>query len=99
MTVHISTDAEYDLADGYWFYEGQSDGLGSYFRSCLIADIDSLAYYAGIHEREYGYHRALSDRFPYCVYYEIAGDMIIVVAVLDARRDPLWTRRRLTGGN
>lgn len=76
----------------------QSDGLGSYFRSCLIADIDSLVYYGGIHEKEYGYYRALSDRFPYCIYYDIAGEPIIVVAVLDARRDPLWTKQRLTGG-
>jgi plasmid stabilization system protein ParE len=95
MTVYVSTDAENDLADGYWFYERQSPGLGSYFRSCLIVDIDSLAYYAGVHEREYGYFRALSERFPYCIYYEIEGDAVIVVAVLDARRDPLWIKRRL----
>jgi hypothetical protein len=58
MFVSISSDAEADLAEGYWFYERQSPGLGDYFRSCLIADIESLAYYGGIHailqpEREY----------------------------------------------
>ena len=45
MIVSISSDAEADLAEGYWFYERQSPGLGDYFRSCLIADIDSLSYY------------------------------------------------------
>lgn len=45
MIVSISSDAEADLAEGYWFYEHQSPGLGEYFRSCLIADIESLAYY------------------------------------------------------
>jgi len=50
MIVSISSDAEADLAEGYWFYERQSPGLGDYFRSCLIADIDSLSYYGGIHE-------------------------------------------------
>ena len=54
MTVDISSDAEEDLIEGYWFYERQSPGLGDYFRSCLIADIDSLAYYGGIHAIEYG---------------------------------------------
>jgi hypothetical protein len=49
MIVSISSDAEADLAEGFWFYERQSPGLGEYFRSCLIADIDSLAYYGGIH--------------------------------------------------
>ena len=45
MIVDISSDAEEDLIEGYWFYERQSPGLGDYFRSCLIADIESLAYY------------------------------------------------------
>jgi hypothetical protein len=54
MTVFISSDAEEDLVNGYWFYERQSLGLGDYFRSCLIADIDSLAYYGGIHACKYG---------------------------------------------
>ena len=55
MIVDISSDAEEDLIDGYWFYERQSPGLGDYFRSCLIADIESLAYYGGIHAIEYGF--------------------------------------------
>jgi plasmid stabilization system protein ParE len=95
MIVDISSDAEIDLIDGYWFYERQSPGLGDYFRSCLIADIDSLAYYGGIHEVVYGYYRALSKRFPYCIYDSLANSRVLVFAVLDARRDPLWIRQRL----
>jgi plasmid stabilization system protein ParE len=95
MMVQISSDAEEDLIDGYWFYEGQSPGLGDYFRSCLIADIESLAYYGGIHALEYGFHQALSQRFPFCIYYRFDESFVTVVAVLDARRDPLWIRQRL----
>jgi plasmid stabilization system protein ParE len=95
MIVSISSDAEADIAEGYWFYERQSAGLGDYFRSCLVADIESLAYYAGVHEVEYGYHRSLSKRFPYCVYYMLSNGVVLVVAVVDARRDPLWIRQRL----
>ncbi len=98
MTVDISSDAEEDLIEGYWFYERQSPGLGDYFRSCLIADIDSLAYYGGIHAIEYGHHRALSKRFPFCIYYRVDESLVTVVAVLDARRDPLWTRQRFEQG-
>jgi hypothetical protein len=60
----------------------------------LIADIESLAYYGGIHEIEFGYHRALSKRFPFCIYYSLHSDVLLVVAVIDARRDPLWIRSR-----
>jgi hypothetical protein len=61
----------------------------------LIADIESLAYYGGIHEKDYGYHRSLSKRFPFCIYYMLSTNMLVVVAVIDARRDPLWIRQRL----
>jgi hypothetical protein len=67
MIVDISSDAEEDLIEGYWFYERQSPGLGDYFRSCLVADIESLSYYGGIHAADFGYHRALSKRFPFYI--------------------------------
>ena len=95
MIISISSDAEDDLIDGYWFYERQHPGLGDYFRSCLIADIESLAFYAGIHEVVFGFHRLLSMRFPFCIYYALSDNSVLVVAVLDARRNPLWTRQRL----
>jgi hypothetical protein len=95
MIISISSDAEDDLIDGYWFYERQHPGLGGYFRSCLIADIESLAFYAGIHEVVFGFHRLLSRRFPFCIYYSHSDNSVLVVAVLDARRNPLWTRQRL----
>jgi plasmid stabilization system protein ParE len=95
VIISISSDAEDDLIDGYWFYERQHPGLGDYFRSCLIADIESLAFYAGIHEVVFGSHRLLSKRFPFCIYYVLSGNSVLVVAVLDARRNPLWTRQRL----
>ncbi|MBA2432907.1 MAG: hypothetical protein H0V56_12475 [Chthoniobacterales bacterium] len=48
---------------------------------------------------EFGYHRALSKRFPFGVYYLVKEEVIEVYAVLDLRRDPAWIRRRLTATN
>ncbi len=96
MIVKISSDAEADIAEGHWFYEEQRNGLGDYFRDCIVADIDSLAFYGGIHEIAYGYHRKLASRFPFVIYYRIDEDCVTVVAVLDARRDPSWTRDQLS---
>lgn len=95
MKIRITEEAEFDLADGFWFYERQTPGLGDYFRSSLIADIDSLAFYAGIHEQAFGYHRSLSQRFPFAIYYQVNNETVTVVAVLDCRRRPSWIRRRL----
>lgn len=95
MIVDIALAAENDLSDGYWFYERQSIGLGDYFRSCLFSDIDSLTFFGGIHEIHFGFHRALSKRFPYGIFYAVDGQRAVVVAVLDLRREPLWVREKL----
>lgn len=95
MIIEISSDALLDLEEGFTFYQRQSEGLGAYFISCLTSDIEALEYFGGIHQVVHGYQRALAKRFPFCIYYEIQGDILTVVAVLDARRDPLWIRQRL----
>ena len=95
MNVRISSDAEFDIIEGYEFYERQSPGLGGYFRDSLLHDIDELRDVAGMHERVYGYHRALSRKFPFAIYYEVSDDTALVVAVVDCRRNPAWIRRRV----
>lgn len=95
MLVGISSGAEADIADGYWFYERQSPGLGDYFRSCIFADVESLAYFGGIHEVVNGFYRSLSKRFPFGIYYAVNGDQLTIVAILDLRSEPLWIRNVL----
>ncbi len=96
MKIRILEAAEWDLEDGYRFYERQSQGLGSYFLDSLYSDIDSLLVFGGIHPIVHGYHRLLSKRFPFAVYYKIVEDVVNVKAVLDCRRRPTWIRERLT---
>jgi hypothetical protein len=96
MKIRIVSSASLDLAAGYHFYEQQSEGLGDYFLDSLYSDIDSLMVSAGVHAVHFGkYHRLLSKRFPFAVYYKIEGSMIKVYAVLDSRRSPTWTRKKL----
>jgi hypothetical protein len=57
MKIRILSPAERDLEEGYHFYESQSPGLGSYFLDSLYSDIDSLAYFGGIHQLVFAYHR------------------------------------------
>jgi plasmid stabilization system protein ParE len=96
MRVQILDEAQRDLVEGYRFYEGQGEGLGDYFLDSLFSDIDSLQFYAGIHPVYFGYNRLLSKRFPFAVYYRVENEMVRVYAVLDCRREPSWTRSRLS---
>lgn len=96
MKIRIVDQAEEDLVDGYNFYEHQAPGLGAYFLDCIYSDVESLLLYAGIHRIVHGnYHRMLSERFPFAIYYTVSGDEIKIHAIIDCRRDPAWIRDRL----
>ena len=91
MIIRLHPKAERDLEVGADFYESQTPGLGVYFNDCLTSDIQSLRFYAGIHEQYRGFYRALSKRFPFSIYYKLTEDRVEVYAVLDARQDPRKT--------
>ena len=95
MKIKILESAKEDLKEGFYFYESQERGVGNYFLESLFSDIGSLRLFAGIHSTHFGkYHRLLSKRFPFAVYYRIESDEVNIYAVLDCRRDPAWIRKR-----
>ncbi len=96
MNIKIIESAKEDLKEGYYFYESQEIGLGNYFLESLFSDIESLKLYSGIHSLQFGeYHRLLSKRFSFLIYYRIKNKDILVYAVLDCRRDPAWIIKKL----
>jgi len=98
VRIQLLDEAEIDLQEGREFYDRLEHGVGDYFAAALATDIDSLILFAGIHPKEFGFHRALSKRFPFGVYYLVQEELIRIYAVLDLRRDPAWIRRRLSTG-
>jgi len=96
MKIKILKSAREDLKEGFHFYELQQKGLGSYFLESLFSDIESLKLFAGIHGIHFKkYHRLLSKRFPFAIYYRIEENEVRIYAVIDCRRDPAWIRRKL----
>ncbi len=95
MRVDLRVEARNDLTDAAAFYEDQRDGLGDHFIDCLFSDLESLESQGGIHEIDYGLHRALSERFPFAIYYRVADSVVDVVTILDCRRDPEAIAQRL----
>lgn len=97
MRIRILDSALEDLDRSRLFYERQREGLGAYFLDSLFSEIDSLVLYAGIHQKVFGFHRALAKRFPYAVYYRVEDeDVVLVWRVLDLRQAPERIRRALT---
>ncbi|MBS0367522.1 MAG: type II toxin-antitoxin system RelE/ParE family toxin [Proteobacteria bacterium] len=96
MQLRILPSAFGDLERGKDFYAQHGPELGDYFVDALIADIDSLALYAGIHMKIWGFHRMLARRFPYAIYYQVDHDICIIWRVLDCRQRPSRMRRALS---
>lgn len=95
MTVIALEDAAEDIRQGRRFYETRERGVGDYFVESILSDLESLVLYAGVHRVHVGFHRMLSRRFPFAIYYEVEEGTAFVYAVLDMRREPLWIHREL----
>ncbi|WP_395719202.1 type II toxin-antitoxin system RelE/ParE family toxin [Prosthecobacter sp.] len=98
MKIEILDLAKADLIEGHRFYEKQEPGLGDYFLRNLFSDIDLLQLTGGVHLKPYRhFHRALSKRFPFAIFYTVEDQIVKVRAVVDCRRRPSWIRGHLRG--
>lgn len=92
----VESRADDEVRAAFHWYEGERPGLGDDFLAELRATYERiidgpLRYQATRH----GARRALLRRFPYIVYFVIEGELVIVFAVLHARRNPaIWQSRR-----
>lgn len=95
MNLRLLSLAEADLLKAFRFFNRQRSGLGWYFLETLYSDVESLRLYAGTHAKVFSYHRMLSKRFPFAIYYDITESEIRVWRILDCRRSPEWIERQL----
>ena len=95
MHVELRDEAREDLVHGALFYARQSPGLEAHFLESLRSDLKRLGSAAGVHEQFRGFHRKLSQRFPFAIYDLVTDELVDVVAILDCREDPNLTAARL----
>jgi hypothetical protein len=67
--VVVLEEAAEDIKRGREFYNLQEMGVGDYFEDTILSDIESLRLFHGIHSIHFGFHRMLSERFPFGIYY------------------------------
>ena len=86
--VVFQDEALADLDAAARFYEEIEADLGSYCFDSIVSDIESLEFFAGIHEVHFGVHCLKAKRFPFNIYYEVRNGSVFVLAILDMRQDP-----------
>ncbi len=81
--------AEEDIRDAAFWYNTEREGLGQDFLVALSEKLLLVEQNPHQYLVRYGTIRAVQlHRFPYLVYYRIAGQTVRVLAVLHAKRDP-----------
>jgi hypothetical protein len=94
--VVVLAEAAEDLEEARKFYDARETGLGDYCVTSLLADIDSLALYHGIHLRQQDCFRMLGSRFPSASTILRQSTRREWWAVLDLRQEPSWIRKQVT---
>lgn len=95
----VLQEAAEDIEMARDFYDRVERGVGDYFVDCILEDIARLESLQGIHALHFGFHRMLSERFPFGIYYRERSERTEVFAILDLRMEPTWIRDELQGRN
>lgn len=89
MKAHFLSTAELELREAVEFYEAARKGLGSEFLAAVEATTHLIESYPlawtplSVRTRRCRIHR-----FPYGIFYQVRVDEILIVSVMDLRRDP-----------
>lgn len=93
--VRLTDGAIQDIDKAVNFYDQIEFGLGGYFFDSIIADIEALKFFAGLHQQRFGHYASPAKRFPFIIYYNIGDTFVDVLAILDTRENPSNADRRL----
>lgn len=97
MRIELLRGAEADLLEAYVWLEEQRPGLGERFYRTLDFALERLRPHPEMAPVYRGAYRRLVLRpFGFGVFYTIAGDRLMVGAILDLRQNPEAITRRLS---
>ena len=100
MKIAFLPAAQAELDDAFSWYEEQAIGLGNEFLDEFDQTLRLIATFPELHPLvDKKVRRCLINRFPYGVFYGIADETIIVIAVAHLKRKPsYWAHRKGSRG-
>jgi plasmid stabilization system protein ParE len=95
MRVHLTPEAEADLAEILVWYSQRGATLGTEFLAAfsdVVRQVEQFPESAAVVHPPF--RRALLRRFPYCAFYFLEASQAVVVGCFHAHRDPrVWRIR------
>ena len=89
MNARFTSSAEAELQEAIAFYEAAENGLGGRFLNEVEAVVTRiLAHPTAWTPMSPRTRRCRTHRFPYGLFYQVRPDEILIVSVMDLRRDP-----------
>ena len=96
MTHRFVSVALAELRESAFDYEGREQGLGARFFREVELTVERIVSNAEAWRRlSLRTRRCLVHNFPFGGFYQIRRDEILIVAVMDLRRDPMTWRERI----
>src|SRR4051812_24637053 len=96
MKIEFLLPAEFEFENAIDYYNAKSKGLGFEFAEQVYEALDRIVCYPesspAISSR---LRRCQTNRFPYCLIYEIKNQSLVVVAVQHNHQKPKNWRERL----
>ena len=92
--VVFRPEAEDEVLDAREWYETRRSGLGKEFVQAVDEIVGRIVKNPSAYQRAHKEtRRAVLSRFPYAVYYRVAGDDIVVQAVHVRQHPSRWKSR------
>jgi toxin ParE2 len=89
VNARFTSAAEAELQEAIQFYEAAENGLGAKFLGEVEGALERIIRHpqawAPISPRT---RRCRTSRFPYGLFYQVRRDEILILSVMDLRRDP-----------
>ena len=96
MKVHFLEPAQAEMQEAISYYEAERNGLGAEFAEEVKKTIERIVQYPEawslLSQRT---RRCLTNKFPYGLIYQIRGEDILIIAVMNLYRDPKTWRSRV----
>lgn len=95
LPVVFRPQAEVEVLAARQWYEERRAGLGDEFRAAIEDTVERVSRQPESFPRVHSeMRRALVQRFPFGLYFEIIGSQIVVLGVVHGHRDPkTWKSR------
>jgi plasmid stabilization system protein ParE len=95
LRIELHPQAEFEFWEAVDWYDEQSEGLGRTFARAFEEVVVAISQRPMSFPLEYNRKRkAVVQRFPYIVIFEIYTDYILILSVFHTKRDPSeWQER------